>query len=24
VHRVVKIPPQPEGIWPTRRVERQR
>jgi len=24
VHRVVKIPPPPEGIWPTRRPERQR
>jgi 3-oxoacid CoA-transferase A subunit len=24
VHRVVHIPPPPEGIWPTRRPERQR
>ena len=24
VHRVVKIPPAPDGIWPTRRPERRR
>jgi 3-oxoacid CoA-transferase A subunit len=24
VHRLVHIPPPPEGIWPTRRAERQR
>src|SRR5690242_16583736 len=24
VHRVVKVPPPPEGLWPTRRQERRR
>jgi len=24
VHRVVKVPPAPEGLWPTRRQERRR
>jgi acyl CoA:acetate/3-ketoacid CoA transferase alpha subunit len=24
VHRVVKVPPSPEGLWPTRRQERRR
>ena len=24
VHRLVKVPPPPEGLWPTRRQERRR
>lgn len=24
VHRMVRIPPPPEGLWPTRRAERAR
>ena len=24
VHRVVRIPPPPEGLWPGRRLERER
>ncbi len=24
VHRMVRIPPSPEGLWPVRRVERAR
>jgi hypothetical protein len=24
VHRLVKVPPHPEGLWPQRRQERRR